>query len=32
MRNDAINFIEKLKEASKYLNHQDMPGVHHGYQ
>lgn len=31
MRNDALNLIEKLKYAGTYLNHQDMPGVHHGY-
>lgn len=32
LRGDAMYFIQKLKNAGRYLNHQDMPGVHHGFQ
>lgn len=32
LRNDTLKIIEELKRAGVYQDHQDMPGVHHGYQ
>lgn len=32
LRRDATHFIGRLKQVGKYLDHQDMPGTHHGYQ
>ena len=31
-RRDAIDFIDRLKEAGKYVDHEDMPGGGHGYE
>ena len=32
MRRDALHLIEKLKKLGTYVDHQDIPGVHHMYQ
>lgn len=32
LRRDVYHFIDRLKSVGKYLDHQDMPGVHHDYQ
>lgn len=32
LRRDAIHFAKRLQKAKRYLDLQDMPGTHHGYQ
>ena len=32
VRRDALDFIERLKEANRYLDSYDHPGTMHGYE